>query len=41
MRDGTFEESGLLAGVALNDDGQEPGGMGVAVADLDEDGDQP
>jgi hypothetical protein len=37
-RDGTFEESGLLAGVALNDDGQEQGGMGVAVADLDEDG---
>jgi hypothetical protein len=36
--DGTFEESGLLAGVALNDDGQEQGGMGVAIADLDEDG---
>ncbi len=38
QRDGTFEESGLLAGVALNDDGQEQGGMGVAVADYDEDG---
>lgn len=37
-RDGTFEERGLLAGVALNDDGQEQGGMGVAVADYDEDG---
>jgi hypothetical protein len=37
-RDGTFEESGLLAGVALNDDGQEQGGMGVAMADYDEDG---
>jgi enediyne biosynthesis protein E4 len=36
--DGTFEESGLLSGVALNDDGQEQGGMGVAIADLDEDG---
>ncbi len=36
--DGTFEESGLLAGVALNDDGQEQGGMGVAMADYDEDG---
>jgi hypothetical protein len=39
LRNGTFEESGLLAGVALNDDGQEQGGMGVAVADYDEDGD--
>ena len=38
QRDGTFEESGLLSGVALNDDGQEQGGMGVAVADYDEDG---
>jgi enediyne biosynthesis protein E4 len=37
-RDGTFEDIGLLAGVALNDDGQEQGGMGVAVADYDEDG---
>ena len=36
---GTFEEIGLLAGVALNEDGQEQGGMGVAVADYDEDGD--
>jgi hypothetical protein len=37
-KDGTFEEIGLLAAVALNDDGQEQGGMGVAVADYDEDG---
>ena len=36
--DGTFEEGGLLSGVALNADGQEQGGMGVAVADYDEDG---
>jgi hypothetical protein len=38
QKDGTFEENGLLAGVALNEDGQEQGGMGVAVADYDEDG---
>jgi hypothetical protein len=37
-KNGTFEETGLLAGVALNEDGQEQGGMGVAVADYDEDG---
>jgi enediyne biosynthesis protein E4 len=37
-RDGTFEDLGLLSGVALNEDGQEQGGMGVAVADYDEDG---
>lgn len=37
-RDGTFEEMGLLAGVALNENGQEQGGMGVAVGDYDEDG---
>ena len=36
--DGTFEDIGLLSGVALNEDGQEQGGMGVAVADYDEDG---
>jgi hypothetical protein len=35
---GTFEEIGLLAGVALNENAQEQGGMGVAVADYDEDG---
>ena len=37
-RDGTFEENGLLSGAALNADGQEQGGMGVAAADFDEDG---
>jgi hypothetical protein len=37
-RDGTFEENGLLSGAALNADGQEQGGMGIAVADYDEDG---
>jgi hypothetical protein len=39
LRNGTFEDVGLLSGVALNEDGQEQGGMGVAVADYDEDGD--
>lgn len=38
QRDGTFEETGLLSGAALNEDGQEQGGMGLAVADYDEDG---
>jgi enediyne biosynthesis protein E4 len=37
-KDGTFEDVGLYSGVALNEDGQEQGGMGVAVADYDEDG---
>ncbi len=37
-KDGTFEESGILTGVALNEDGQEQAGMGVAVADYDQDG---
>ncbi len=32
--DGTFEESGLVRGVALSDDGLEQAGMGVAVGDL-------
>ena len=36
--DGTFEDIGLLSGTALSEDGQEQGGMGVAVADYDEDG---
>jgi enediyne biosynthesis protein E4 len=39
QKNGTFKEEGLLSGVALNEDGQEQGGMGVAVADYDEDGD--
>jgi hypothetical protein len=38
QEDGTFEETGLLSGAALNENGQEQGGMGVAVADYDEDG---
>lgn len=33
-RDGTFEEVGLVSGVALNEDGQEQAGMGVGVADF-------
>lgn len=32
--DGTFEEVGLVRGVALNEDGQEQAGMGVGVADF-------
>lgn len=32
--DGTFEEVGLVSGVALNEDGQEQAGMGVGVADF-------
>ena len=36
--DGTFEEVGMLAGVALGDDGQELGSMGVDFADYDHDG---
>jgi hypothetical protein len=38
-KNGTFREVGLLSGVALNEDGQEQGGMGIAAADYDEDGD--
>jgi enediyne biosynthesis protein E4 len=38
-KNGRFEEIGLLSGAALNEDGQEQGGMGLAVADYDEDGD--
>ena len=37
-RDGTFEEIGVQSGVAFNEDGQEQAGMGVAIADYDEDG---
>ncbi len=37
-KDGTFEEIGVTAGVALSDAGQEQAGMGVAVGDYDEDG---
>jgi hypothetical protein len=38
LGDGRFEEIGLLSGAGLNESGQEQGGMGVAVADYDEDG---
>ncbi len=38
LKDGTFEEAGILSGTALNEDGQEQAGMGVAIADYDEDG---
>ena len=37
---GRFEEEGLLAGVALNLQGQAEAGMGVDAADLDNDGDE-
>jgi len=37
-RDGTFDEVGLLSGVALSDDGQELGSMGVDFGDYDHDG---
>ena len=36
--DGTFEERGVEAGVAYNFDGRLQSGMGVAVADFDNDG---
>jgi hypothetical protein len=36
--DGTFEETGVLAGVAYNSDGKETSGMGVAAADYNGDG---
>ena len=36
--DGTFTERGIEAGCALNDDGHEQAGMGVAVGDYDCDG---
>jgi enediyne biosynthesis protein E4 len=37
-RDGTFREEGVLRGVALNEDGMEQAGMGVAIGDFDLDG---
>jgi hypothetical protein len=36
--DGTFAEEGLERGIALNEDGQEQAGMGVAVGDFNLDG---
>ncbi len=38
LKNGKFEEIGVASGVALNEDGQEQAGMGVAIADYDEDG---
>lgn len=37
--DGTFEESGLMAGAAYSADGAPRAGMGVAADDIDRDGD--
>ena len=37
-RDGTFKESGLEMGVALNEDGQEQAGMGLGIGDFNLDG---
>jgi len=36
--DGTFEENGLVSGLAVNEDGREQAGMGAATADYDGDG---
>jgi hypothetical protein len=36
--DGTFEEMGFLSGLAVNADGMEQAGMGIDVADYDNDG---
>jgi len=38
LGNGKFEEMGVASGSALNEDGQEQAGMGVAACDLDEDG---
>ncbi|HEY0758427.1 MAG TPA: CRTAC1 family protein [Acidisarcina sp.] len=37
-RDGTFREEALFRGIAISGDGQELGGMGVALGDYDLDG---
>jgi hypothetical protein len=36
--DGTFEEIGYVSGIALNENGREQAGMGLAVGDYDNDG---
>ncbi len=36
--DGTFEEIGYPSGVALNENGREQAGMGIAIGDYDNDG---
>jgi hypothetical protein len=38
LRNGTFEDVGLLSGAALSGDGQEQGSMGVDFGDFDHDG---
>ena len=37
-RDGTFTDTGMIAGVAYNEDGEAQAGMGVAALDYDHDG---
>jgi len=37
-RNGTFEETGLITGLAVNEDGREQAGMGATAADYDGDG---
>jgi hypothetical protein len=37
-RDGTFEEEGLMRGVAVNEDGMEQAGMGLGIGDFNRDG---
>jgi hypothetical protein len=37
-RDGTFKETGLLAGCAVGEDGNEQGSMGLAIGDYNHDG---
>ena len=40
QRNGTFKERGLLSGTAYNGEGAPQAGMGVAVGDFDNDGDE-
>jgi enediyne biosynthesis protein E4 len=40
QRDGTFKESGIEVGAAFSEDGLAKAGMGVAIGDADEDGDE-
>lgn len=37
-RNGTFEDAGIISGLAFNDDGEAQAGMGVAALDYDHDG---
>ncbi len=39
LGDGTFEDIALLSGTAVNEDGQAEASMGLAVGDIDQDGD--